>query len=47
VSILRDRVASKTNGILKRFVDARGKLPKRIVVYRDGVSEGQYQMVVL
>lgn len=31
---------------LKAFRAKSGKLPARILVYRDGVSEGQFQIVV-
>uniref|UniRef100_A0A914XAR5 Uncharacterized protein n=1 Tax=Plectus sambesii TaxID=2011161 RepID=A0A914XAR5_9BILA len=30
--------------MLQTFKNSRGRLPKRLIVYRDGISEGQYKM---
>ena len=34
-----------TKDLLKQFYRALGKKPSKIVMFRDGVSEGQFQQV--
>jgi eukaryotic translation initiation factor 2C len=41
-----EHLESMTVELLKRYYDANGTKPKRIIFYRDGVSEGQFKHVL-
>jgi len=43
---LVDKLADCMHNALRAYQQANGKLPKRIVVYRDGVGDGQLRSVV-